>query len=88
MCADTIGSSFDTLLHVRSGSCDSEGCQQLGCNDDDPGVQSRVRFEADPAQIYFIIVDGYSEGGRFTLNVGPCAEDDIGMGAQDSVACP
>ncbi len=88
MCADTIGSSFDTLLHVRSGSCDSEGCQQLGCNDDDPGRQSRVRFEADPAQIYFIIVDGYSEGGRFTLNVGPCAEDDIGMGAQDSVACP
>ena len=88
ICADTIGSLFDTLLHVRTGSCDSEGCTQLGCNDDDPGVQSRVRFNADPQAVYFIIVDGFNQGGIFTLNVGPCAEDNMGMGAEDPVACP
>ncbi len=72
---DTIGTSFDTALMVKSSDC---GATDLACDDDGAGVQSMIT-QADfsggtvPAGSYVIIVDGYGSptgtSGSFTLNV-------------------
>jgi hypothetical protein len=62
---DTIGSSFDTILHVRSA-----GCVELACNDDSVGVQSAVQVPLTAGQQVLIVVDGYGSAfGSYTLNV-------------------
>jgi hypothetical protein len=64
--ADTVGSSYDTLLEIRSSTCS----MSLGCNDDFVGLQSQVTLTNLAAGTYAISVDGYSSNsGNYTLNV-------------------
>lgn len=64
---NTIGSNFDTVLHVREGGC---GGQVVACNDDFFDLQSRVVIEAQAGQTYTISVDGFDgQAGAFTLNI-------------------
>jgi hypothetical protein len=67
--ADTFGSSFDTILHVRNGVCSAPS---LVCNDDSSGLQSRVTMSLTAAQVVTIVVDGYgATSGAFTLHINP-----------------
>jgi hypothetical protein len=65
---DTIGSSFDTLLAVYTGSSVS-ALSLVAQNDDASGVQSRVTFTAVSGTSYAIAVDGYGGAtGGVTLH--------------------
>jgi hypothetical protein len=81
---DTVGSSFDTLLAVYTGSAVSS--LTLVAADDDITARvvtnSRVAIVASAGTVYRIAVDGYSTGpeggavtasGSITLNWGPSA---------------
>jgi len=72
---DTEGSSFDTVLHVRTDCRD--GASEVDCNDDSIGLQSSLEVEAAPDTVYYVFVDGYSDGsrGEIVLNVAPCGEE-------------
>lgn len=62
---DTIGSSYDTLLSVWTGSAGALNAVPNGCNDDiDPGViiTSRVNFNAISGTTYFILVSSFGAG--------------------------
>ncbi len=65
---DTIGSSFDTVLHVHDGSCTGPS---LGCNDngmDSP--QAVVSTPLSAGQTVVVVVDGELENsGAYKLNV-------------------
>jgi hypothetical protein len=65
---DTVGSSFDTVLYVRSANCLTGA--QVACNDDTSGLASEVRFTATPGT-YYVFVDGFNESasGEFVLNL-------------------
>lgn len=75
---DTIGSNFDTLLGVYTGTSVS-ALSLVASNDDFSGLQSRVRFNATAGTRYQIAVAGYSgASGSIALNValeasGPAA---------------
>ena len=75
VCVDTLGSRYDTVLYIRTGSCTGEGCSEIACNDDYNGVTSSLRFQAEAGQDYFIVVDSWSRGGPFTLNIQLCRDD-------------
>ena len=65
---DTTGSSFDTVLAVRT-NCNEIGTEMM-CDDDGAGdLRSRVRFRAEAGRSYFVIVQGYrpDTGGDITL---------------------
>ncbi|MBL8602489.1 MAG: hypothetical protein JNK72_11255 [Myxococcales bacterium] len=66
---DTEGSSFDTVLTVHRGVCQSPA---IACNDDSVfGLQSQLTLtDAEPG-LYFIVVDGFSanSAGPFRLRV-------------------
>src|SRR2546422_7540313 len=68
------GTSFDTVLYMRSGLCASGS--EVGCNDDacsnSTGLfrASRLTPAVTAGQTYFIVVDGYG-GGRGTLRPAP-----------------
>lgn len=67
---DTIGSNFDTLLAVYTGSA-VNSLTLIASNDDIGGgnVQSRVTFTATSGTTYQIAVDGYGGAtGNITLN--------------------
>src|SRR5206468_8191555 len=68
------GTSFDTVLYLRSGSCVSGA--EVGCNDDacvnSTGLvrASRLTPTVTAGQTYFIVVDGYGGAqGTFSLSV-------------------
>lgn len=64
---DTFGSSYDTMLYIKSDNC---GSPDLACNDDSVGLQSQIMLINAVAGTYFIFVDGFSSSsGSFTLNV-------------------
>src|SRR5205814_10368307 len=70
------GTSFDTVLYVRSGLCAS--VSEVGCNDDacsnSTGLfrASRLTPAVTAGQTYFIVVDGYGGAhGTFSLTVTP-----------------
>lgn len=86
ICVDTRGSQGDTVLYIRSGACAGEGCSEVACNDDDNGVTSSLRFQADAGQDYFIVVDSWSRGRPFTLNIQPC-EDDMPIEPREPSMC-
>jgi hypothetical protein len=67
---DTIGSSYDTLIYVRTGSC---GGSELACDDDAGGnLTSLVTVSLTIGQVVYIFVDGYStNSGSFQLHIGP-----------------
>jgi hypothetical protein len=74
----TIGSDFDTLLAVYTGS--SVGSLNLVANNDDIVLytykQSRLTFQAVAGRVYSIAVDGWQgEHGRVQLNINPPPND-------------
>ena len=57
---DTVGSDFDTLLGVYTGST-AGGLTEVASNDDAPGVRtSRLTFDATAGTTYRIAIDGYT----------------------------
>src|SRR5437870_3536616 len=74
------GTTFDTVLYLRSGSCASGPEVAAGCNDDAclnaTGLirASRLTPTVTAGQTYFIVVDGYGGSqGTFSLTVTPPA---------------
>src|SRR5437764_72428 len=72
------GTSFDTVLYLRSGVCASGPEMAAGCNDDAcanaSGLfrASRITPTVTAGQAYFIVVDGYGGAqGTFSLTVTP-----------------
>src|SRR5438552_3199262 len=72
------GTSFDTVLYLRSGVCASGPEVAAGCNDDAcanaTGLNraSRITPTVTAGQAYFIVVDGYGGAqGTFSLTVTP-----------------
>jgi hypothetical protein len=64
---DTIGSDYDTMLHVFSDYC---GGFTMACNDDTFDVQSEVIVDFQAGGVYTIVVDGWGSGaGNYQLNV-------------------
>jgi hypothetical protein len=80
-----LGTAFDTVVYVRSGSCAGA---ELACNDDTTGCGtgdgcssaghhgSRVTLSVTAGQTYVIAVDGYAgscggSSGAFELSVVP-----------------
>lgn len=66
---DTCGSSFDTVVSIRT-ICD-DPVSQITCNDDFCGLGSRIQPVVQAGVPYYIFVDGLGpfEGGPFRLNV-------------------
>ncbi len=75
---DTIGSSFNTLLAVYTGS--SLGGLNLVASNDDIGagnLQSRVTFNATANTVYDIAVDGYNgASGNLVLTLDQTIQND------------
>src|SRR3989475_819014 len=74
------GTSFDTVLYLRSGVCASGPEVAAGCNDDAcanaTGLNraSRITPTVTAGQTYFIVVDGYAGAqGTFSLTITPPA---------------
>lgn len=69
----TVGSDFDTLLAIYTGSA-VNGLTLINNNDDTEGVQSTVQFDAVANVTYQIAVDGYgvapgTSTGNIQLNI-------------------
>src|SRR5438046_3047364 len=74
------GTTFDTVLYMRSGACASGPEMAAGCNDDActnaTGLYraSRLTPTVTAGQTYYIVVDGYGGAqGTFSLTVTPPA---------------
>src|SRR5882724_10130430 len=72
------GTTFDTVLYLRSGACASGPEVAAGCNDDAclnaTGLNraSRLTPTVTAGQTYYIVVDGYGGAqGTFSLTVTP-----------------
>ena len=68
---DTVGSNYDTMLGVYTGTA-VNALTTIGVNDDAPGLGllSRVQFTASAGVTYQIAVDGYQAAtGDITLNI-------------------
>ena len=68
--ADTITASFDTKLHVYTGTCAALTCVTV--NDDIVGTtfRSKVAFVANAGQDYYVLVSGFGTNtGTYTLNI-------------------
>lgn len=67
---DTVGSSFDTMLTARSGSCSGPA---LDCNDDivsGTNTASRLTLALSAGQTLLLALEGFgTESGAFVLNV-------------------
>ncbi len=79
---DTIGSNFDTMLGVYTGTA-VDSLTEVASDDEGGGDStSLVRFRASPGVVYKVAVDGYDESvGDIFLhwNTGPAAlNDDFG----------
>ncbi|AKT43201.1 MopE-related protein [Chondromyces crocatus] len=73
---DSIGTSFDSTLYVRTGACNSGA--EIGCDDDSAGSSwaARLVFNLLYPGTYFVFLDGYTvdpvggaNEGPFVLNV-------------------
>lgn len=63
---DTAGSSYDTVLGVRSPG----SCSELACDDDAGGdLSSFVEVPLAAGQNVIVVVDGFGEAGDFQLHV-------------------
>jgi hypothetical protein len=65
---DTSGSSFDTVVYVHEGEC---GEDELACNDDFIGLDSRVVVNLSQGEIVTVSVDGTGafQEGLFKLTI-------------------
>jgi hypothetical protein len=68
---DTIGTSFDSVLHVRFGNCESG--QEIACDDDSGGFQwsAALDFPILYPGTYFVFVDGFTVDPNLGANEGP-----------------
>ncbi|MEK6750941.1 MAG: M4 family metallopeptidase, partial [Chloroflexota bacterium] len=68
---DTVGSNFDTVLGIWTGSSPA-GLTSVGCHDDIDNAggnyQSRVVLSVTAGQTYRIEAAGYSGGGNLTIH--------------------
>jgi len=65
---DTIGSDFDTVLAIYTGTCGS--LTQVACNDDGPGIRPRseITLSVTAGTAYYILAGGLSGAtGNLTL---------------------
>jgi hypothetical protein len=72
---NTIGSTFDTILSVRSECPGNPASDAIACDDDGGGAwTSALSFAAQAGRTYWLRVSGYSGGhGQFVLTVnGSC----------------
>lgn len=69
---DTVGSSFDTILTVRTGTCTTEFPTILGCDDDSGGgLQSSLSLPLNAGERVMIVVDGFNgASGSYVLHIG------------------
>ncbi len=73
---DTVGTSFDSTLHVRAGACPNP-IAEIGCDDDSGGnFAAALDFTILYPGHYFVFVDGFTidpfggaDEGPFVLNV-------------------
>ncbi|MGK0220292.1 MAG: hypothetical protein ACI9HE_003803, partial [Planctomycetota bacterium] len=60
--------THDTKISVYDGSCAGN---ELACNDDDCGLQSRLKFQANAGQTYILRIGNFTDGsggtGTFTV---------------------
>ena len=65
---DTGDSSFDTVVYGHDGEC---GREELACNDDFIGLDSRIVLELDAGDLITVSVDGTGsfEQGLFALEI-------------------
>ena len=64
---DTIGSSYDSVLYLRNGTCAGS---EIACNDDAVGVDSQITLAMTTGQKVIIFVDGYNgQGGNYNLHI-------------------
>jgi hypothetical protein len=68
---DSIGSSFDSTLYVRTGKCNTG--KELGCDDDSGGVQwsAKLEFTILYPGTYYVFLDGYTVDPELGPNEGP-----------------
>jgi len=67
---DTVGTSFDSNLYVRKGSCDSG--QEVGCDDDSGGAwAAKLEFPILYPGTYYVFVDGFTVDPQQGANEGP-----------------
>ncbi len=68
---DSIGSSFDTTLYVRTGKCNTG--QEIACDDDSAGVSwaSKVEFTILYPGTYYVFLDGFTVDPDLGPNEGP-----------------
>jgi putative metal-binding protein len=83
---DTDGSGFDTVLHVRAGSCAGS---ELACDDDGgPGLTSVVNVFLTQGDTVVVFADSYATGGAYTLHVSgpaPCPALSLGSTSPQTV---
>ncbi|MCB0793071.1 MAG: T9SS type A sorting domain-containing protein [Flavobacteriales bacterium] len=83
MTVSLCGSSYDTKLHIYTGSCGGFVCE--GGNDDDCGLQSQVTWASTAGTTYTIHVFGYGVAtGNFVMEVAcagnivpPCVDNNV-----------
>ena len=71
------GTTFDTVMYMRSGDC--ENGSEVGCNDDEVGLQSALSGSLT-AGTYWLFVDGYgvSSSGPFEMTWEfTCGPDEV-----------
>ncbi len=72
---DTIGSDFDTVLHVRDTGMAPCAGSEIACDDDGGGTgnTSLVTVDVtDASAVLYIFVDGFdTNAGAFVLNIAP-----------------
>jgi hypothetical protein len=68
---DTVGTTFDSVLHVRHGEC--EVGAEIACDDDSGGFQwsAALDFPILYPGSYFVFVDGFTVDPQFGANEGP-----------------
>lgn len=82
VCLSTMGSAYDSALHVRTVCADR--ATEVACRDDGFGrdpFQAQVRVAAEAGVDYFVFVDGFrGASGDYVLEFvdGPCPEEPPG----------
>lgn len=68
---DSIGTTFDSTLYVRTGACNSG--KEIGCDDDSAGVQwaAKLEFTILYPGTYYVFLDGYTVDPDLGPNEGP-----------------
>jgi len=67
--ADTLTASYDTKIHVYTGTCGALSCVTVNDDAVSGTFRSKVAWPSIASQDYFILVSSFSGTGTFTLNV-------------------